>query len=88
MILTLNFTRVKIIKVIYNEGAKGLFFHKHLMLEMLIQQQMSTHYTSVAQREPPSPKPQYATTHFRFQENGGAFDHVLLTYIESVRKTL
>jgi hypothetical protein len=72
MILTLNFTRVKMIKVIYNESAKGLFFHKHLMPEMLIQQQMSTHYTSIAQKEPPSRKSQYATMHFRFQENGKA----------------
>jgi hypothetical protein len=39
---------------------------------MLIQQQMSTHYTSIAQQEPPSPKSQNATMHFRFQENGNA----------------
>jgi hypothetical protein len=66
MILTLNFTRVKMIKITYNESAKGMFFQKHLMPEMLIQQQMSTHYTSIAQKKLPSPKSQYATMHFRF----------------------
>jgi hypothetical protein len=57
------------IKVIYNESAKGLFFHQHLMPEMLIQQQMSTHYSSTARKEPPSPKSHYATMHFRFHKN-------------------
>jgi hypothetical protein len=42
------------------------------MPEMLIRQQMNAHYTSIAQKEPPSPKSQYATMHFRFQENGSA----------------
>jgi hypothetical protein len=42
------------------------------MPQMLIQQQMNAHYISIAQKEPPTPKSKYATTHFICQENGSA----------------
>jgi hypothetical protein len=49
------------------------------MPEMLIQQQMNVHYTSIAQKEPRC---------IFSKKMGVLIDQVLLTYMESIRKTI